>query len=163
MYADMSVTEATVVDDELLAAIGALTTELSPTTLPPAADDLSAIIESPCTTLLIARDASQGQIVGMLTLAIFRIPTGVRAWIEDVVVNVSARGKGAGKALCREALVIAWRHGARTVDLTSRPSRKEANRLYQRLGFARRETNVYRIRQGDLFDSTIESAKDAHD
>jgi ribosomal protein S18 acetylase RimI-like enzyme len=86
-----------------------------------------------------------GQIVGTLTLAIFRIPTGVRAWIEDVIVDDQLRGHGIGKALCDEALQRARLAGARTVDLTSNPSREVANQMYQRLGFERRETNVYRF------------------
>jgi ribosomal protein S18 acetylase RimI-like enzyme len=84
------------------------------------------------------------KIVGLLTLVVFRIPTAVRAWIEDVVVDESARGKGVGEALNRAALDEARRRGAKTVDLTSRPSRAAANRLYQRIGFVARETNVYR-------------------
>ena len=84
----------------------------------------------------------------MLTLAVFRIPTGIRAWIEDVVVDAEARGRGVGEALTREAVRVAGTHGARTVDLTSRPSREAANRLYQRLGFERRDTNVYRLSIG---------------
>ena len=80
----------------------------------------------------------------MLTLVVFPIPTGVRAWIEDVVVTASARGQGVGALLTREAVRIAGEEGARTVDLTSRPDREAANRLYARLGFERRETNVYR-------------------
>jgi len=92
--------------------------------------------------LLIARDDER--IVGSLTLVVFPIPTGVRAWIEDVVVDSSVRGKGVGEALNREALRIARNKGAVTVDLTSRPSREAANRLYQRLGFEKRDTNVYR-------------------
>jgi ribosomal protein S18 acetylase RimI-like enzyme len=85
-----------------------------------------------------------GVIVGSLTLVIFHIPTGVRAWIEDVVVDADARGKGIGEELNKFALAEAKRQGATTVDLTSRPSREAANRLYQRLGFNARETNVYR-------------------
>ena len=81
----------------------------------------------------------------MLTLAVFRIPTGVRAWIEDVAVDASARGKGAGEALTRAAIKLASERGSRTVELSSRPSREAANRLYLRVGFVRRETNVYRF------------------
>jgi ribosomal protein S18 acetylase RimI-like enzyme len=84
------------------------------------------------------------EIVGLLTLVVFRIPTAVRAWIEDVVVDESARGSGVGEALSRAALAEAVRRGAKTVELTSRPSREAANRLYQRIGFVRRDTNVYR-------------------
>ena len=79
-----------------------------------------------------------------MTLVVFPIPTGTRAWIEDVVVDEGARGQGVGEALNRRAIEIALKAGAKTVDLTSRPSRKAANRLYQRLGFAARETNIYR-------------------
>ncbi len=80
-----------------------------------------------------------------MTLVVFRIPTGVRAWIEDVVVDEAARGRGVGEALNRAALELAERRGARSVDLTSRPSREAANRLYRKLGFVERETNVYRF------------------
>jgi ribosomal protein S18 acetylase RimI-like enzyme len=100
-------------------------------------------VASPASTLLVARRADGG-IVGMLTLATFRIPTGMRAWIEDVVVDEAARGQGVGEALCRTALDTAAAAGARTVELTSRPSREAANRLYRRLGFQPRQTNVYR-------------------
>jgi ribosomal protein S18 acetylase RimI-like enzyme len=82
--------------------------------------------------------------VGMLTLVTFAIPTGIRAIIEDVVVDERYRGQGVAQALTREALVRADAAGARTVDLTSRPSREEANRLYQKLGFQKRDSNVYR-------------------
>lgn len=85
-----------------------------------------------------------GEIVGTLTLACFHIPTGTRAWIEDVVVDDAARGEGIGAALVEEAVRLARTAGARTIDLTSRPEREAANRLYERTGFARRETNVYR-------------------
>ena len=80
----------------------------------------------------------------MLTLIVFRIPTGVRAWIEDVVVDETARGRGVGEALSQEAVRRALALGARTVELTSRPSREAANRLYQQLGFVRRDSNLYR-------------------
>ena len=100
------------------------------------------MIASPATDVLIARDGSD--VLGALTLVVFRIPTGVRAWIEDVVVDDSARGRGVGEALNQFALELARSKGAKTVDLTSRPSRAAANRLYQRLGFVARDTNVYR-------------------
>ena len=85
-----------------------------------------------------------GRIVGCLTVVVFRVPSGSRAWIEDVVVDGAYRNRGIGEALSRAALRHAADAGARTVDLTSRSSREAANRLYQRLGFARRETNLYR-------------------
>ena len=98
---------------------------------------------SDATHLLVARDEA-GRVLGSLTLVLFRIPTGLRAWIEDVVVDGEARGQGVGEALNRYAIDVAAERGARSVDLTSRPSREAANRLYRRLGFEPRETNVYR-------------------
>jgi ribosomal protein S18 acetylase RimI-like enzyme len=140
----VEVSEATTVTDELVEAFGRLIPQLSSSNPPPTAKQLVAIVVSPATQLLIARDPETDEIVGSLTLALFRIPTGLRAWIEDVVVDESARGKGVGEALNRFALDRARDAGATTVDLTSRPSREAANRLYQRLGFVERETNVYR-------------------
>ena len=126
----ISVVEATNVDDELIAAMGSLVRQLSTSASAPTVEEVREIIESPCTTLLVARDCSTtGRIIGMLTLVVFRIPTGTRGWIEDVAVDVAARGKGVGEALSREALRVALAHGARTVELSSRPSREAANRL----------------------------------
>jgi ribosomal protein S18 acetylase RimI-like enzyme len=137
------VEEATSVSDELVAAVGRLVRQLSTSAPSPRWSDLDQIVSSPTSSLLIARDA-EGRIVGMLTLATFRIPTGMRAWIEDVVVDQAARGQGVGEALSKRALEAAAEAGAKTVELTSRPSREAANRLYRRLGFQERETNVYR-------------------
>lgn len=146
MDADIHIAVATVVDDELVDAMRRLVPQLSSSVAPPGADQLREVVIDGPTTLLIARDSSRrGLIVGCLTLAVFRIPTGVRAWIEDVVVDEGVRGKGVGDGLCREALSLARAKGARTVELTSRPSREAANRLYRRLGFQQRETNVYRV------------------
>ena len=92
---------------------------------------------------MIARDGAA--VLGTLTLAVFRIPTGVRAWIEDVVVDEAARGRGIGEALTLHAVDVAREAGARSVELTSRPTREAANRLYRRLGFEERETNVLRL------------------
>jgi len=105
--------------------------------------DIGEIATSPATVLLVARDDA-GTIVGSLTLVLFRAPTGPRAWIEDVVVTTAIRGRGVGAALVHAANARAATAGSRTVDLTSRPSREAANRLYVRLGFVQRETNVYR-------------------
>ncbi len=128
--------------EDVLAACHRLIPQLSSSSAPISAQELEEIIESDTTVLFAARSGQE--IVGLLTLAIFRIPTGVRAWIEDVVVDNQARGGGVGDALNRAALAEAERRGAKTVDLTSRPSREAANRLYQRLGFKQRDTNVYR-------------------
>jgi ribosomal protein S18 acetylase RimI-like enzyme len=131
---------------DLLDAMQHLVGQLSSSATKPGVADLEEILESPVTRLLVARDGDE--VVGMLTLVLFRIPTGVRAWIEDVVVDENARGRGAGEALTREAIRIAEGAGARTVDLTSRREREAANRMYQKLGFAARETTVYRIDAG---------------
>jgi ribosomal protein S18 acetylase RimI-like enzyme len=134
------------VTPELVAAFERLVPQLSSSSPPTSEAHLAEIIASPATVLFVARDA-EGQIVGSLTLVLFRIPTGLRAWIEDVVVDEAARGQGVGEALNRAALERAEAEGVRTVDLTSRPSREAANRLYQRLGFEPRESTVYRYNQ----------------
>ena len=133
---------AAVVDDELVQAFARLIPQLSKSSPPPTAAQLAEMVAAPASDVLLAR--LDGVIVGTLTLVTFRIPTGMRAWIEDVVVDDSARGHGVGDALNRFALLIAAEKGCKTVDLTSRPSREAANRLYQRLGFEPRDTNVYR-------------------
>lgn len=140
---DITVEEASVVDDELLAAMRSLLPQLSSSADPIGRDELTDIVTSPASVLLVARQG--GRVIGSLTLALFRVPTGVRAWIEDVVVDEAARGAGVGAALTMAAVDHARQAGARTVDLTSRPSREAANRLYQRLGFELRQTNVYRF------------------
>ena len=138
----VSVERVASADEELLAACHRLIPQLSSSSAPIALRELQEIVSSEVSVLFAARVDSR--VVGLLTLVVFRIPTAVRAWIEDVVVDESARGKGVGEALNRAALDEARRRGAKTVDLTSRPSRAAANRLYQRIGFVARETNVYR-------------------
>ena len=138
----IEVREAKEVTPDLVAAFERLTPQLSSSSPAPTSGELAEIVASDATVLLVAVDAEV--IVGSMTLVLFRIPTGMRAWIEDVVVDGESRGKGVGAALIRRALEIAANRGARTVDLTSRPSREAANRLYQRLGFEPRSTNVYR-------------------
>lgn len=135
--------QATVVDDELVAAFERLIPQLSSSSPPPSAEHLQELVSSPDTVLFTAR--IDGQIMGSLTLAFYRIPTGLKAWIEDVVVDVEARGHGVGAALNRAALAEAGARGAKDVSLTSRPQREAANRLYVRLGFEPRTTNVYRF------------------
>ena len=143
--APIKVSVTTEVTDELVRAFARLIPQLSATAVPPDRQVLSEIIAAPSNTLLVAKDSSNGgEIVGSLTLVIFRIPTALRAWIEDVVVDSSARGRGVGEALTEEAVRIARSRGARTIDLTSRRSREAAHRLYERVGFAVRDTNVYR-------------------
>jgi ribosomal protein S18 acetylase RimI-like enzyme len=133
------------VTDELVQAFELLIPQLSTSAAVPSRAEIAGMIAGDEITLFAARDPLQeGRITGLLTLVTFRIPTGMRSWIEDVVVDGSSRGKGAGEALTRAALEQAKKLGAKTVDLTSRPSREAANRLYQRVGFKLRETNFYR-------------------
>lgn len=130
------------VDDELVDAFERLIPQLSSSSPAPSGQQLRELVSSPDTVLFIAR--VDGAILGSLTLAFYRIPTGLKAWIEDVVVDGEARGHGVGAELNLAALVEAKARGAKDVSLTSRPSREAANRLYQRIGFQARDTNVYR-------------------
>ena len=143
MSHQIDVAMAETIDGDLLAAIAQFIPQLSSSAAVPDVEQLREILVCPCTTLLLARNAER-RIVGMLTLVTFRIPTGVRARIEDVVVDSQSRGAGVGQALTSRALEIALSRRARSVDLTSGPKRGAANRLYQKLGFKLRETNVYR-------------------
>jgi ribosomal protein S18 acetylase RimI-like enzyme len=140
---------ATEVGDDVVAAFARLIPQLSSSSPAPTKAELQAIADHDACFLLIARD-EDGSLLGSLTLVVFPIPTAIRAWIEDVVVDGNARGKGVGEALNLFALRLATEHGAKTVDLTSRPTREAANRLYQRIGFAARETNVYRYTLSEL-------------
>jgi ribosomal protein S18 acetylase RimI-like enzyme len=143
----------------LVRAVHQLLPQLSASARLPSGPEIDQIVSSQATVLLLAYDDGSGSeghvdggdepsapIVGMLTLVTFRLPTGVRAWIEDVVVDTGSRGHGVGEALTQAAVEIAAARGAQTVELTSRPSREAANRLYRRMGFEPRETNVYRFR-----------------
>lgn len=139
----VTVSEVTAVTDGLVDAFRRLIPQLSSSAPPPTAAELQAMIDSDADHLLVATD-EDGTILGSMTLIVFRIPTGIRAWIEDVVVDGEARGRGVGEALNRRAIDLAYGLGAKTIDLTSRPTREAANRLYRKLGFEQRTTNVYR-------------------
>ena len=141
----VAVTVATEVTDDIVAAFAHLIPQLSSSNPPPDRAFLADMVKHEACRLLIATDTETGQILGSLTLVLFPIPTAMRAWIEDVVVDDAARGKGVGALLNEYAVKLAEEAGCKTVDLTSRPSREAANRLYQRLGFEQRNTNVYRF------------------
>jgi ribosomal protein S18 acetylase RimI-like enzyme len=126
------------VDDELVAAFARLMPLLNDTARAPTREELAEITHTG--HLFVAHDPA---IVGVLTLHIYRIPTGLSARIDDVIVATEARGRGVGEALMRAAIEHARALGAKAVNLTSHPRREAANRLYLRLGFERRETNVY--------------------
>ncbi len=135
------------VTDVLVEAYQRLTPQLSKSNPPPDREALEDIVAAPATDVFVATD-DDGAILGTSTLAVFRIPTGRRAWIEDVVVDEAATGRGIGGMLTRAMVERAEELGCTTVDLTSRPTRQAANRLYLREGFEVRETNVYRFRLG---------------
>jgi ribosomal protein S18 acetylase RimI-like enzyme len=140
------ISEATLVDDELVSAIARLIPQLSASNPPPDRNALTAIVDSPDVFVFLARDADDGdRIVGTLTLVTFRIPTGRRAFIEDVVVDRAVHRGGTATKLTQAAIQKARDLGVSTVDLTSRPSREAANALYQKLGFELRNSNLYRF------------------
>ena len=139
----MTIEIANEATDELVQAFADLIPQLSQSSPPPDAAQVSLLIADPGSVVFVAR--LDGSIAGTLTLVLYRIPTGLKAWIEDVVVDGSARGHGVGDALNQAALDEARTRGVTAVSLTSRPSRVAANRLYQRIGFTQRETNVYRF------------------
>ncbi|MGH9127549.1 MAG: GNAT family N-acetyltransferase [Acidimicrobiales bacterium] len=146
------VVEVTEIDDALVAAFARLVPQLSATAPLLSREWLTSVVGAQGTTVLLAlidrsggRTGGEWDVVGTLTLVQFLIPTGARAWIEDVVVDTTVRGLGVGAALVAGAVERARASGARSVELTSRPAREAANRLYLRAGFERRDTNVYRL------------------
>ena len=141
----VTITEASSVDADVAEAFVRLTPQLSSSAPPPTEAQLREIVEQPGTTMFLARDDDSGEIVGTLTLVTFPIPTGRRAWIEDVIVDRAASGQQLGERLSRAALDKARALGCKTVELTSRPSREAANHIYKKIGFEVRETNVYRF------------------
>ena len=125
---------------ELLQALLHLVPQLTNSNPPPTSDELEALLRSDSSQLLIARNGPGGEIVGMATLVLYRVPTGLRGYIEDVVVDEQARGQGIGEALTRACLDAAHKAGAPQVGLTSHPGRVAANALYQKMGFELRHT-----------------------
>ena len=140
----ITISELTECNANALSAINGLLPQLSKSSQPMNMDRLSELVKSDNTFLFVA--SKEGQVLGMLSLVVLKIPTGNKAWVEDVVVDQSARGKGLGKSLMNHALEDAKKRGVKSIDLTSRPSRESANKLYQNLGYEIRETNVYRYK-----------------
>lgn len=136
------VTEA---NEELLRAFQRLIPQLTNNNPAPALNDLAALLRDPASTLLVARD-DRGEIAGALTLVVYRVPTGIRSVVEDVIVESSARRQGIGEALLRYAIGLARSKGAANISLTSNERREAANRMYLRTGFIRRETNIFQIK-----------------
>lgn len=143
----IEITIANQPSEELYLAFHRLIPQLTGNNPPPTQDELSALLASPGSIVFIARHPDFGsEIIGAATLILYRVPTGLRAHIEDVIVDQRARGRGIGEALTRAALDRAAAEGAPSVGLTSNPARQAANRLYQRMGFELRKTNVYRLK-----------------
>ncbi|AZQ76143.1 GNAT family N-acetyltransferase [Flaviflexus ciconiae] len=149
----MSVELMTVSTPEVVEAINELLPQLSKSASLLTEEQVDDLLAQEMVYLFAFRHDETNAIVGMLTLATFKIPTGLRAWVEDVVVSGAARGQGAGRKLIEEAVAYADKLGAKSVDLTSRPTREAANRLYMRCGFEKRETNVYRFNASAVVDS----------
>jgi ribosomal protein S18 acetylase RimI-like enzyme len=131
-------------DEAVLTSVNRLLPQLSKSAKPIDGTQLKRLAESECTRLYFAKEGTE--VLGMLSLVVFPIPTGIKAWVEDVVVDEKARGKGVGKALMNKALAEAGNLGTKSIDLTSRPSREVANKLYRAIGYQKRETNVYRYK-----------------
>jgi len=132
-------------DNELLEAFQRLVPQLTSNNPAPTMEDLALLVRDSSSTLMVARTDS-GLIVGALTLAVYRVPTGVRSIIEDVIVDESARGMGIGESLMNYAIDLARDKGAQNISLTSNPIREAANKLYLSVGFKKRETNAYQMK-----------------
>jgi ribosomal protein S18 acetylase RimI-like enzyme len=129
-------------DPSLLQAVASLLPQLTSSGRMMTADELRAMIASPLTTLFIAKD--EDKIVGMISMNVVQMPTGLRSYLEDLVIDSAYRQRGAATALLQAAIDLARSSGARTLNMTSRSSRKGTIRLYERLGFRRRDTNAFR-------------------
>lgn len=134
--------------ERLTEALVGLVPQLSRSNPPPPLEAVRAMLDHQAISQFLAVDDDDGRIVGVSTLAVFPIPTGNRAWVEDVIVDEGVNGQGIGRRLTEAMLDRARELGCVTVDLTSRPSREAANALYKKVGFVERETNVYRYRVG---------------
>jgi ribosomal protein S18 acetylase RimI-like enzyme len=141
----MQIDIVTQADAELYDAFQRLVPQLTNNNPPPSFDNLTDLVREPSSTLMVAR-GDDGKIIGALTLTVYRVPTGIRSIIEDVIVDNSARGQGVGEALMALAIEIAREKGASNISLTCNPMRESANRLYQRMGFKKRETNAYQLK-----------------
>ena len=139
----VEIIEISEASNEILSQVNGLLPQLSKSASPLSLESLDILAKSESTNLFVAKEGKK--VWGLLSLVLFPIPTGTTAWVEDVVVDSSARGKGIGKALMNHALKKVREKRGKSIDLTSRPSRETANKLYQSLGYQKRETNVYRL------------------
>ena len=136
----MKIEHVTEASDELVDTIRGLLPQLTEARTPPTLEQLREVVEGQ--TLLVARD-DDGTVLGTLTFVRYRVSSGIKGRIEDVIVDERARGRGVGEALVREGMRLANEAGVLMLELTSMPYRQAANRLYRRLGFVRKPTNVY--------------------
>ncbi len=141
----MQIDIVTQADEEHYNAFQRLVLQSTNNNLPPSLNDLTTLVRDSSSTLMVARNDHR-EIVGALSLTVYRVPTGIRSIIEDVIVDNSARGQGIGEALMKRAIEVAREKGASNISLTSNPMRESANRLYLRMGFKKRETNAYQIK-----------------
>jgi len=139
----MEIRIVTEITDKIIEAFERLLPQLSSSVVLPDKEYLEKIIGSGATVLFIAED--NGQIVGTLSLVVYNIPTGTKAWIEDVVTDEAARGKGVARRLIESALEYARKLGIKKIDLTSSNDRVAAHELYRKTGFVKRDTSVFRI------------------
>jgi ribosomal protein S18 acetylase RimI-like enzyme len=140
----MYIGKVTEFTDELYEALQLLIPQMGIHKIPPTRDELTTLLTTPGAILLVARDSNdRGKIVGVLSLTIYRVPTGLRSIIEDVVVDEKMRRQGIGEGLVGRAIELAREAGANGVSLTSNPQREAANQLYQSMGFELRKTNAY--------------------
>lgn len=140
----MYIQKVSQVTEELHEALNRLVPQLGAHKVPPTWEELKELVGAEPSTLLVAREADESSpIVGILSLTVYRVPTGLRSIIEDVVVDGTARRNGIGEALVRQAIDLARESGADGISLTSNPQREAANLLYQALGFQLRQTNPY--------------------
>lgn len=140
----MHIEKVSEINTEIYQAICDLVPQLGAHKIIPTKDEIAALLNSEASTLLVARYPNEeSKIVGILTISIYRVPTGVRSIVEDVIVDNSIRRRGIAKALMQAAIDIARAADANGVALTSNSQRVEANLLYQNMGFAKRETNAY--------------------
>jgi len=142
----MDILRVTEITDEIQNALEQLVPQLGAHKIPPTREELNELITSECSVLLVARQSREDPVVGALCLTIYRVPTGLRSIIEDVIVDKNSRRQGIGEALVRYALDLAREAGADGVSLTSNPQREGANQLYRSMGFELRKTNPYYYR-----------------
>lgn len=138
----MRIYKAQIVTEAMVNAFEKLIPQLSPNSAVPSKSELEDLINCDNTLVILAEE---DKIIGTLTLVFTKIPTGNKVWIEDVIVDNAARGKGVGEELIRYAIEYVNSKGIKQINLTSTPDKTVANKLYQKIGFIKRETNVYRL------------------